>query len=175
MNDQYHPVQCFVNPFFVLVTAPPPCVPQASLDGMLYSVTNPTTSMTSYTCFAYTWVATGSTATLSFFFRHDLSSWRLDEVNVYHGLTQLIANGGFEIGLSSWTLTGSCSFLSGSSFLFFLSAKAGLSYYNSPCALYGQTLSQTFPTVIGDTYVISFWLANDWCCVSTVIANITIS
>lgn len=174
-NDEDHSVQCVVSPVVVLVTAPPPCVPQASLNGTLYRVTNPTASMSAYTCFAYTWIATGLTATLSFFFRHDPSNWRLDEVKVYHGFTQLITNGGFENGFDNWTLVGSCNIFSGSVPNSASNAKAGSYYYKSPCALYGQTLSQTFPTVIGDTYVISFWLINDGCCGTTVIANITVS
>ncbi|CAF4893961.1 unnamed protein product, partial [Rotaria sp. Silwood1] len=87
-----------------LVTTRPPCTPQSRLSGRLLSIINPTSSSyPTYTCYAYTWVASGTSATLSFSFRHDPGSWILDDVQVYHGLTQLITNGGFESGnLAGW-------------------------------------------------------------------------
>ena len=102
----------------------------------------------------------------------------LDDVTVYHNSTQLIVNGGFETGtLNSWVRTGSCNFLSGSVFwdISGNAAKSGSYYYNSPCALYGETISQTFSTVVGDQYVIGFWLTNYGCCTPTEIVNVTIT
>ncbi|CAF3927531.1 unnamed protein product [Rotaria sp. Silwood1] len=161
----------------LLVTAVPPCTPQSKSTGILFSVTNPTLSdHPTYTCYAYTWVATGSSATLSFFFRHDPGGWMLDDVKVYHGLTQLITNGGFEAGnLNGWSYTGSCNYYTGSVYLGASNAKSGSYYYYNPCAKYGDTISQAFSTVAGDTYVISFWLTNYECCVTTEIANVTIT
>ena len=157
------------------MTTSPPCAPQTSADGILYTAMNPNVSMTSYTCFAYTWIATGSSATLSFFFRHDPSNWLLDDVSVHHGLTQVLNNGGFESGNTVWTRTGLCAFSTGSITWSLVLARTGFYYYTSPCRNYGDTLSQTFPTVAGDNYVIRFWLANAACCATTVMANITVT
>ena len=144
--------------------------------GILYSVTNSTsTNYPIYDCHAYTWNATGSSATLSFFFRHDPSAWLLDDVSVYDGSTQLIKNGGFETGdLAGWSWSGACYFNTGKANKDIRNAKSGYYYYYDRCRSYGDTLSQTFPTIIGHTYIISFWLTNDQCCSTTEIANITV-
>jgi hypothetical protein len=121
-------------------------------------------------------VATGSSATLSFFFRHDPGGWMLDDVSVYHGLTQLISNGGFESGnLNGWNYTGTCNHYAGVAYSGSSYANTGNYYYYDRCALYGDTISQSFSTVAGDIYVISFWLTNYDCCGTTEIANITIA
>jgi hypothetical protein len=160
----------------ILVTVPPPCAPAATAGGTLYYVINPTSSsFPNYTCYAYTWVATESSATLSFFFRDDSSFWLLDDVSVYQGLTQMIINGGFETGdPTGWNYSGSCTtspgaVSSGSSF-----AHSGNYFYYDACSNFGDTISQTFATIIGDTYDISFWLTIDGCCGTTVVANITL-
>jgi hypothetical protein len=163
--------------FILLATAVPPCTPQSSTTGTLFTVTNPTSSSyPTYTCYAYTWLAIGSSATLSFFFRNDPGGWMLDDVNVYHGITQLITNGGFETGnLNGWNYSGSCFLLTGQSHSGSSSSKTGNYYYYDPCRNFGDTISQTFSTVAGDTYVISFWLTNYYCCSPTQTANITIA
>ena len=138
---------------------------------------NPSSSSyPNYTCYAYTWVATGSSATLSFFFRHDPGAWMLDDIEVYHGVTQLITNGGFESGdLSGWSYSGSCWWNTGEVRFGSSSAKSGNYYYYDRCAyLGGDTIRQTFTTVAGDTYDIKFCLANDDCCTPTQIADITL-
>jgi hypothetical protein len=96
-------------------------------------------------------------------------------VSVYQGSTQMISNGGFETGdLTGWNYSGSCGSSpgavgSGSSF-----ANSGNYFYYDACSNFGDTISQTFTTVIGDTYDISFWLTIDGCCGTTVVANITL-
>lgn len=161
----------------ILATVAPPCTPQIKSSGVLFSVLNPTSSnYPTYTCFAYTWVATGTSATLSFFYRHDPGGWMLDDVKVYHGVTQLIVNGGFETGnLNGWTYSGSCNFYTGQSYSGSSYAKSGNYYYYDRCSYYGDTISQSFTTVPGDTYVISFWQTNYSCCSTTEIANITLT
>ncbi|CAF1454017.1 unnamed protein product [Adineta steineri] len=159
------------------VTATPPCSPQSRSTGVLLSITQPSSSnYPSYDCYAYTWVATGASAALSFFFRQDIGGWMLDDVNVYHGTTQVIINGGFEAGnLNAWNHFGSCAVNTGMAYSGRSDANTGDYYYYDPCTLYGDTISQTFSTVIGDIYIISFWLTNYWCCSLTEIANVTIT
>lgn len=100
----------------------------------------------------------------------------VDEIKVYHGLTQLIVNGGFETGsLSGWNYSGTCNHFTGEAYSGSSYAKAGDYYYYDRCALYGDRLSQSFVTVPGDTYIISFWMTNYGCCSATEIANITIA
>jgi hypothetical protein len=161
---------------FILATVAPPCNAQVASGGILFSVTNPTSSSyPSYTCYAYIWVGTGSPVTLSFFFRNDVGGWLLDDVSVYHGLTQMIVDGGFESGdISAWTYSGTCDFWAGVDYSDSTKAHSGGWFYYDPCASGGDTISQTFSTVAGDTYVISFWLTNDSCCSATQIANITL-
>jgi len=140
------------------------------------TLVNPTSSIyPAYTYYSYVWTATSSSAKLSFFFRHDPGGWMLDDVKVYHGVTQLISNGGFENGnLIGWTHTGTCNFFSGVAYHGFNSAKSGYYYYYDVCAKYGDTISQTFSTIPGDIYIISFWLTNYYCCGKTELANVTI-
>jgi hypothetical protein len=103
-----------------------------------------------------------------------VGGWLLDDVSVYHGLTQMIVDGGFESGdISAWTYSGSCNLWFGQDYSDGR-AKSGNWFYYDQCALDGDIISQTFPTVAGDTYVVSFWLTSDSCCSGTQIANITL-
>lgn len=143
----------------------------------LYSVTNPSsTTYPTYNYYSYTWLATSSSATLSFFFRHDPGGWLLDDVNVYHGSTQLLTNGGFETGdLTGWNYSGTCNVYTGTVYTGSSYAHTGNRYYYDSCALYGDTISQTFSTIVGDIYYISFWLTNYWCCSPTEIAHVILT
>ena len=88
----------------LLVATDLSCVPQLAKSGVLLNITNPTSSSyPNYTCYAYTWIASGSSATLSFLFRNDKGGWLLDNVSVKHGSTEMIYNGGFDSGdLTGW-------------------------------------------------------------------------
>lgn len=123
-------------------------------------------------------MATGLSATLSFVFRHDPGYWALDDVSVSNGATQLIINGGFESGnLTGWSysISGSCPGNYGGQTMHDSSiAKSGDFYYFDGCFGNSDKLYQTFPTIAGVTYNISFWLINKDCCDPVEIANITI-
>ncbi len=97
-------------------------------------------------------------------------------MSVYHGLTQMIVDGSFESGnIGAWAYSGTCDFLIGADYDDIAKAHSGQWFYYDQCGGTGDTISQTFPTVAGDTYVISFWLTDDGCCSPTRIANITLS
>ena len=156
------------------MTASLPCSTTPSLDGILYSVVDPNITVTNYTCFSNTWIATGPFATLSFGFRHDAYYWILDDVAVYHGMTQLLINGDFENGMTGWTRTGVCDANDSGVYYSTTHARSGTYYYGGSCVGRTDMLSQTFTTVAGDVYEINFWLKNRHCCPPTLIANITI-
>ncbi|CAF1193988.1 unnamed protein product [Adineta steineri] len=154
------------------------CPPQLVTNGILFSITNPSSSnYPLYDCYNYQWIATDSSSTLSFFFRQDPGGWMLDDISVYYNSTQLIINGGFETGdLTGWTWSGTCNINVGQAYYGSSYAHNGNYYYYDRCAgdNHGDTLQQTFPTIIGQTYFISFWLTNYDCCSTQEIANITI-
>ena len=85
----------------------------------------------------------------------------------------MIINEGFENGnLTGWNYSGTCNSLGGQTNIGSSSANSGNSYYYDPCAGTGDTISQTFPTIYGDTYIVSFWLTNYRCCNSTQIVSV---
>ena len=166
----------FLLHWIILATVTPPAAPQPGLSGPLLTIDNPSTfPYPAYTPYSYTWIATGSSATLSFFFRHDPSFWLLDDITVYHGMTQLVSNGGFETGdLTGWTYSSGCGSAGGLAHSNSQNAHTGSWYYFDGCTSYADELSQTFLTIPGDAYIISFWLTNDGCCSPIEIANVTI-
>ena len=102
----------------ILVTFTPPTTPQLSSGGALLNITNPSSfSYPAYTPYSFAWVAIGSSATVSFIFRHDPGTWFLDDITVYHRMTQLISNGGFENrSLAEWTYFGNCGSYDGDAY-----------------------------------------------------------
>ncbi|UJR11076.1 hypothetical protein I4U23_015258 [Adineta vaga] len=162
----------------IYTTDVPRCIQQSTTGGTLLYILNPTSTIYPlYTCYSYTWIATGASATLSFFFRHDPGGWMVDDITVYRGPTQLLVNGGFETGnLTGWIRTGICNLNIGEAYFGNTYAKSGDWYYYDLCAGdgNGDTISQTFSTIPGEIYNITFWLANYDCCDETEIANITL-
>src|SRR5450432_1894829 len=73
---------------------------------------------------------------------------------------EVVVNGGFETGtFSSWTATDSSGFTNvGSDPLF---AHSGTFHANLGASPNVGTLTQTLATTPGQTYTLSFWLAND--------------
>jgi hypothetical protein len=72
--------------------------------------------------------------------------------------TNLIQNGGFEDGFSQWTLSAGNFSFAGNDPLF---AHMGNGFANLEQTGSFGTLSQSFATVVGQMYSISFFLAND--------------
>jgi len=70
----------------------------------------------------------------------------------------LIVNGGFEDGFASWTLTPGTFSFAGNDPMF---AQSGNGFANLESTGSIASLSQSFATVVGQTYSISFFLAND--------------
>ncbi|CAF1507759.1 unnamed protein product, partial [Didymodactylos carnosus] len=158
-------------------TPTPPCTPVLSTTGQLYNVRNPTTTASGYTCYAYKWYATSSSATLTFALRQDPGFWSLDDVSVYDGGTQVLVNGGFETGsFSPWIYSypnghgGTYGRIDHNTYSY---AHTGYYYYADGCYSYTDYLSQTFATVLGDLYVISFYIFQDGGG-ATIIGNVTI-
>jgi hypothetical protein len=161
------------------------CESNFSSSSVLFDVKNPTTDVWGFPCYkpySYSWIATGTSATLSFFFRHDPQGWLLDDVSVSSGSIQMIQNGGFELGnLQYWNYTlssGRCGTNPGQ--VFSASVRnysyASNYFYYALCGNNGcDVISQTFSTVAGTTYNISFFLTNKQCCGATEIAGVTIT
>jgi hypothetical protein len=160
--------------FFSLVTTAPTCPTPLDSNGTLFDVINPVTPMTSYACFARNWIATGTSAKLDFHFRHDNTYWLLDDVSVQSGATEMIVNGGFELGMSNWTRVGNCSGPIATVVVSPAEAMTGSNYLKSACRLFGERISQNFSTIAGNLYVIRFWLASHDCCGSTVRARVMV-
>ncbi|CAF1326466.1 unnamed protein product [Didymodactylos carnosus] len=175
LQPLYKRVSKLSSPSTIPTTTVAPCAYMRSITGQLYNVINPTTTESNYTCYAYYWYATSSSATLTFALRQDPGSWCLDDVSVYHGAVQILSNGGFETGsFSPWNYSG-CSFgnpghIEHNTYGF---AHSGYYYYSDGC--YGQidSLSQTLTTVPGDLYVISFYIFQNGGG-PTIIGNVTI-
>ncbi|CAF3394207.1 unnamed protein product [Rotaria socialis] len=128
-----------------------------------------------YAQYTYTYVAIATATRISFAFREDIGLFLLDDVsvvNVNAPSVQLIVNGGFETGsLSSpWIY---CNPYGASAAAFILSNSANLNWggvtflahsgsycYCDGAVTYADYLSQTFPTNVGDTYNISYWIYN---------------
>ncbi|CAF1286794.1 unnamed protein product [Didymodactylos carnosus] len=141
-----------------LATTPlPPCTPSnVSASGMLYNSTS--TTAFDYKCFAYYFQAILTNHTLSFSFKNPSTTYWLDDVSVYHGSIQTITNGGFELGSSGWT-SASCLVIGGTCYVSSSNPHTGLySLHASSTTLI--SINQTFNAIIGDLYVISFWLGN---------------
>jgi hypothetical protein len=69
---------------------------------------------------------------------------------------ELVSNGGFESGLSGWTLTGNTGYSSITS-----AAHSGSYAYSNGAVGSLGSISQTVATVAGQSYDFSFWLQND--------------
>lgn len=130
-------------------------------------------------CYAFSWTSSVTgTVNLNFQFRHSASSWNLDDVSVYRGATQMLANGNFETGsLSPWTratpVPSNCAGNSGAQ-VTTPSRLNGNYHLQDGCKGNIDKVSQQFSAIAGETYVVSFWLQTDSTASST-LANVSIT
>ncbi|CAF1482166.1 unnamed protein product [Adineta ricciae] len=127
-----------------------------------------------YVQYTSTYVAIASTTRISFALREDSGCFALDNVSVKQNSspgTELLSNPGFETGaFPGWSycnpygITWGGQIKSNSAYFsnmgYTYTSKSG-SYYYVNCGVGNvDYLYQTFPTTIGETYTISFWLYN---------------
>jgi hypothetical protein len=94
--------------------------------------------------------------------RQDPSYWCLDDISVVDpGAVQLWQNGGFEMSpLTTYYTYCNPNGASASGTISTSCVHSGsYSFYDGSVG-YSDYLSQSFTTVVGTTYTISFWLAN---------------
>jgi hypothetical protein len=118
-----------------------------------------------WTQYQYTFTATDISSFLYFEGRNDPSYTHLDDVTVtpLPGNTGVVTgvpkNGSFEAGnFSAWTQSGNLGFTSVGSYIPQVHSGTYAAYFG-PVASLGY-LTQTIPTVPGQTYLLSFWLKN---------------
>ena len=119
-----------------------------------------------YTQYTGSFMATGTSTTVTFLFRDDPGYIGFDDASVTQGANpNMLANPGFETGdLTGWTYLNKY----GVSFAGVvcatppcqsLSPRTGGSFWVDGATQGYDALSQVLSTVIGDTYDVSFWLA----------------
>ncbi|CAF4205213.1 unnamed protein product [Rotaria magnacalcarata] len=147
------------------VTTPvPPCTPTSvGTASTLFSATSASSS--SYQCEAFAWTSpTTGTVTLSFFLRHDPTTWFLDDVSVYYGAVQMLSNGGFESGsMAPWVRSlpnGPCTGWSSavSTTVYGVLPHSGNYYYIDGSYGCADEISQSFGAIAGEEYIVSFWI-----------------
>ena len=95
----------------------------------------------------------------------------------------MIINGDFETGdLSGWTYStsgGSCNHYTGQAYKDSWGSTnhthGGNYYYYDRCNSACDIIRQSFSTVVGSQYLISFYMTNYGCCSTTEIAAVTIT
>jgi hypothetical protein len=123
---------------------------------------------TSYTPYSYSFNATGSSATLTFAGIGDAGGpahnyFLLDSISVNHtsANTNVLINGGFETGdLTGWTMfCNTSSNCNGTYYGQVITSQyyQGTHCYMDDCRNYDY-LTQSFSTVSGDSYLISFYI-----------------
>ncbi len=115
-----------------------------------------------YTYFTYSYVAAYTSTTLMLILRQDPSFWCLDDISVIgpNGV-QLMQDGGFEMSpLTNYYIYCNPNGATFSGAIQATCAHSGsYSFYDGSVGS-SDYLSQAFTTVVGATYNISFWLAN---------------
>jgi hypothetical protein len=150
----------------ILFSIAPSCTSPSTAGLILNLATSAAPS--TYTPYNHSFTATDSSATLSFVPTGDHGGggnhyWLLDQVSVNHTntSTEVIINGGFETGdFTGWTqfcnTTSNCGGVY-YSYLVTTPCRSGNYCVYDSCQHYDYLL-QTFPTVIGDYYLVSYYL-----------------
>ncbi|CAF1242016.1 unnamed protein product [Adineta steineri] len=115
----------------------------------------------SYTYYTYTFVATATTTTMMLALRQDPNYWCLDDVSVQYNGVELWQDGGFESSpLTSYYTYCNPNGASASGTISTSCVHSGSYSFYDGSVTYSDYLSQSFATVIGGSYNISFWLSN---------------
>jgi len=127
-----------------------------------------------YVEYTYTYVAIATTTRITLAIREDQGFVAIDDVSVRNNAVpsvELIVNGGFETGsVSSWSYCNPGALQGGmvvtnanyySYYGYTYDAHSGNYFYQDGAYGAADYLSQTFSTVIGDTYTISYWVDNE--------------
>ncbi len=148
----------------------PSCSSPSYAGQLLYLPSN--TAPTTYTLYTYGFTANSSSATLTFVMSGDPGSgqnyWLLDSVALNHtnASTNVLINGGFDMGnLTGWTQFCATNPNCGAGD--YGQLKTGVCYAGTYCYMDKcnpssrfDYLIQSFTTVNGDYYIISFYLMN---------------
>jgi hypothetical protein len=116
----------------------------------------------SYTYYTYSYVAAYNSTTMMLALRQDPSYWCLDDISVVdpNGV-QLWQDGGFEMSpLTTYYTYCNPNGAAASGVISTQCVHSGSYSFYDGSVTYSDYLSQAFTTVVGDTYTISFWLAN---------------
>ncbi|CAF1620854.1 unnamed protein product, partial [Didymodactylos carnosus] len=114
-----------------------------------------------YNYYQYNYQAINYQSTITLAFRQDPSYWCLDDIAVSYGGVNLVTNGGFESGtLSGYFVFCNPNSASASGQVYAYCAHSGTYSYYDGSVQYSDYISQTFGTVSGRTYQVSFWLSN---------------
>jgi hypothetical protein len=129
---------------------------------------------TSYYDYSYNYTAIGSSTRIAFAMMRQTGYFVLDDISVRNFAapnTEIIANGGFESGdLTSWAycdqnnasstggVKSNSSHFTYDNFTYF--SYSGSYYYIGGSPVATDYISQTFPTIIGDQYSVTFEVMN---------------
>jgi hypothetical protein len=123
-----------------------------------------------YTSLSFNYIAIANVTRITFALRRDFGYFGIDDVSIKNATAlgiELLSNGGFETGnFSSWThcvQSGSTAYGSVQSTSSGISyggynfvARSGTYFYLGGATVNAEYLSQTFPSIIGNTYIFSF-------------------
>ncbi len=114
-----------------------------------------------YTFYQYLYVATSTNTTMMFAFRQDPSFWCLDDVSVDYNGVEMWQDGNFDNSPLTQYYTYCNPSGASSSGVISTTCVHGSnhSFYDGSVG-YSDYLSQSFTAVVGATYNITFWLAN---------------